>query len=1278
MPQDIITFEKGMFPQLDQTIKIEGTYLDALNMMRDESSSLFNEIGSSMVKMLPSGFIFIGQYILGDIIILASTNGTLSTIATLSADDVYTEVLSNEILGFKKTNRVEIEGRFNHRGDMLIYVVGDGIIPRRINLDKIPSITDFDKLTNMFLEFNLPKVGLSSVFSGAKVLSGAYQFAARLVTASNNVTGFGPISGVIPIGVGNIDGNRRDYNGGPPQTLTPNGIALNISNIDETFEYVEIAVITYIGDGNTIRIRSLDKIPISGKSGTAIFAGPDSEKGIILEGELAVDAINYSSVSHIIQKDSTLILAGLSETIDEVNWQQIANKIKVRYIEHNLPFKEAISIENDEGETLEDKFNEYGYYSTGLGVGPWKETAVASSMLDYKSPKVCEKFMSYKRGEVYSFTITPIYTSGRKGDAYHIIPNGPKTPVAGSTELGYVEVEGITYPDSSDYEEYRGVNVRYHKMPTTEQSNFYVESSGSKFIVALGLEFEVPDGEWKTGVSGYIIGRESRKGKETIIAQGIIKNFYRPENGEGKNVEGIAAIPGFGRLQIRGTEANFNNVDRIEKNAFMFNSPDLLTDQIEFVPHKLRRVSIMTGTVKFANTTGTGYRQDVNCANFVDAVPKTFVNEECGLADGLKTTILSESLDHGKDVSHVGTEYDIVKTILGGYKFMFRRILETTAMKASVDITTMEPFEFIDYFQDRDENRPRRFEYSFIDKPRANKGVIEYDLGLYEVLRDNKTYYGGIFDKESMPISTIIFNKPQVDPRTNDSISHYKPICFGGDTFISKYAMMFKDTMPYAGGTIGKYQDVAKVSTIVYFFLESQNNYNYRHYIQESDEEGTLNTMPFYPQYRMLWNMTSGILDYPVSLGHSILYNKQYSAQNNLQMNVTKSIDSEVISKFENRAAYSAISIEGERFDAYTLFLASNIHDIPKQFGTITSMFTQGNELYFHTTRSLWRSFYNTLATQATSEGDIVLGNGGAFPRPSVPIITVNGGYAGCLNKEASVSTPIGHVFFDANSSKIFILGEGLVEISNPAIFTLLRELAHKDSEAAIGYDTGRKRLILSTIGCTVSHRPDLSSFDSRHSYTFNNMISRNTSDYLIKGGLLHKFDTNKVGDVLGVRSNSMVKLHSVVHPSLSKRYNSVEAVLSSMHPFTKLHLPFEFFETFKAYSHERHTGDNIFRMMSKEEDFSFDLEQLGVIFVYRANSKFRFAVPPDIVHDINVRNIDPVNWITHPRFTDEDRVFLPNMVDNHMVFELGIDNIYKQKHMKINSFIVNFEQNIT
>ena len=177
----------------------------------------------------------------------------------------------------------------------------------------------------------------------------------------------------------------------------------------------------------------------------------------------------------------------------------------------------------------------------------------------------------------------------------------------------------------------------------------------------------------------------------------------------------------------------------------------------------------------------------------------------------------------------------------------------------------------------------------------------------------------------------------------------------------------------------------------------------------------------------------------------------------------------------------------------------------------------------------------------------------------------------------------------------------------------------------------------------------------------------------MILGSNIHFFDKTKVSTFFNVVYNSFLKVASVANPSFSKRYVSGEVVLTAQNPITKVNDPWAFFKTLKVYSRERNTGQTTFKV---NPSFG-EVEQFGQVLVSKANNKFRFGFAPDIVDDINVDIQGPYNLKSHSRFSDLDRVFLPDMVDNHVILEFTIDN-NQQKEIKIQSLIINFDQNIT
>lgn len=1256
MQQDILTFEGGMLPQFDSIVKLPGSYLMAINMMRDETGTIMNEHGTKSAFQLPAGRIINGMCNLGNDIIIISTAVspmiTTTEIGILDINDNYHIKLTRNDLDYTEETRLNLEARINHRGERIIYIAGKGVKLRVINLDITIPTDGFDRLTSLFLEYDLPKTEVKEIVTGGNVTSGVYQFAARLVTESNNVTPFGAVTGPIPIGTGTL-GDRKDYGGADPQTPTNQAIPFTVSEIDPTFSHIEPCVITYMGEANIIRVRSLGKIPIDNRSSIDIkYTGALQEVGDILESQLNIDATLYEFAEHITQKDNTLILANVHESEDKVIWQNVANQIKVRYVEHSMPVLENIDFRRitPEGE-IPLRPEDY-MAGNNLHDSTWVDRGVGGSFNDYANPINCAKFVTYKRDEVYSFTFTPVFISGREGDAYHI---PALDPIPGSKMLRPVLSTSHRYPN--DFSVFAGQFVRYHRMPGNEESPFIVMDGDIAILKPLGLEFELPEGNWKDKVSGYKIGRENRRGKETILCQGLIKPIYRI--GDASSIL-YTPVPGMGNVQLggiveTGTIMNRGNLSRDHKSIFTFHAPDLLMNKQTILPDQLVKVAELKGVIKAANPGRIETGAFDAGINFVDTAISNYNKEIVPIYNEVDY-ISSESLDP-EDRPMEPTAANLTRPLgKGQVTLTYRRILECIAITTKLEHTTINNFV--------ESMVPNR--HIGINTYRLFDNANDAKLSLYELRRNVSEFYGDIYNKESLPIIQVNLSKPLQDPRTNQPVNTLRPIAFGGDTYISKFAYTFKDTGPR---TESNERIPYKMSSMVYFWLESQNNYNFRHYRDIANNES--GTLPYYPKNKVIRNMENGILDFPVAMGHSELYNKHYSAQNLFKRNYTKAVDEERIAKFENRIIYSATSIEGERFDAFRLFLPGNYHDIPKQYGKITGIFIQGNDLFIHSERSLWRAFYNNLATQATSEGDIVLGNGGAFPRPSIPMITNAGGYAGCLDIRSSIGTPMGRYFYDGNNAKFYHLGEGLQEVSNSHMFNFLRENAHRDL-MVLGYDTGRKRILMSGTNITLSYKPELNSFDGLHLYKFDRFISRDLKDYIIREHRMHIFDKSVTGTYFDTVYPSSFRIHSVVHPSVSKRYVSGTLVLTSTDPQTKRHLPFAVPDKFKAYSYERNTGLNDLVLM---EDT--DLEELGTVHIFKANNKFRFAFPPDVVYDINEDIHDEENLMLHSKYSAEDKMFLPDLIDNHMVFEFIIDN-NTQRLMKINSFIVNFDVNIT
>ena len=168
--QDSISFGKGMVPQVDPINLPEGAYLDALNMMRNEVGVISTECGTSNTAAIPGTHI-VGVINADDEIVVCSTNGVTSYIGYLHSDDTYQQLCANDILKFNTTTRLSLEYKEDYKQGKILFIGGKGIKLRRIDLSVVGSLTpaDFDKVTSLFLEYELPITTVLDIKSEEKL-----------------------------------------------------------------------------------------------------------------------------------------------------------------------------------------------------------------------------------------------------------------------------------------------------------------------------------------------------------------------------------------------------------------------------------------------------------------------------------------------------------------------------------------------------------------------------------------------------------------------------------------------------------------------------------------------------------------------------------------------------------------------------------------------------------------------------------------------------------------------------------------------------------------------------------------------------------------------------------------------------------------------------------------------------------------------------------------------------------------------------------------------------
>lgn len=1090
---------------------------------------------------------------------------------------------AGDLLNFDFSYPVDIVARKNHLGDTVIYFTDGLNPPRRLNLSDTVTDATFAEATKLFLNPSLPRIGDTPVLEGGGLTTGLYKFAARLGTSEGNTTTFSQISHGVPLTDDALGAGRDQYDGAEPNTPAGKSIVINVSNIDTSYTFLEIAVITYLGEENLLVSHIIGKVPITSTSLTYTYYSETQKLEEVLLEALVENSIEYATAKHILQKDNHLFLSNLTSIdysfIDQ-ELQNVADSITAHYFikEETQAIDPIVTVQTtgDQGNDIEwthagyTKESNRGFAYDTLTV----DQVVDTNTNNYKHPDYTTKYKGYQRDEVYSFALVPIFNGGIYGSAYHI-PGWAANPTDANREgsessdrlRGWVNSDGTVH----------------HRMPSTAKTPAVYVNEILVTIPAsvqvryniLGVEFREVDlssSSLTAALEGYVIVRQRRNkpGNGIVVAQGLAKEFY-----EGKD-NGLNPIPFNGK-----TSVHYDTSKEWQGSNYFFGN-------LENGTH-----SVVGGDPRVSNDVSNKGYFAAYCPDILHGIVD---NSYLGAMDSVKQ-IAIKSIRRRADNSHnfpgqtvdmMGAFYqdyedldwDVTATdlsalhvpmALDGSAGQIIEPFESSAGKRSINLsgetlqmvgttgmtvmkmkTGVLPREYKKYPGAKSfvgtgaENRDR-YRYT---QPSSLAWFFDFNLTMDVENSGHWTLYGGA---ETTEIYNFYSYLPDiygsldtaeyilVDEFYFDEAPSTTIQMFGGDTFISKYAFMIGDIME-----ISAMNCRATIET----YIETRGNYNYRHFVPTTYEgEDTIEgTTPYFPKMNVLHDRTAdssvitevvklGLWDYTGAHGSGTSYNKHYNFENTL--NKYYPIDNflEPVSTFPNRIIYSLKSFENEQFDTYRTFLTNNFHDVPKETGEISNIFEYNNVLYAHTAHTLWRTYVNEKTFSNTSSGEVVLGNGGLFPMPSNQIFTEEGGHGGTSAKWACTNTPFGRVFMDDHQEKIFILGSksNLAEISSPLLVQYFRDNIDSTDNAlySMGYDPLHKRVLVALSkadgGNTLSYSFELQSWTGNHSYGVDKWIQRDNKLIGTLGGRIESIATGIYNSYFGGTYAS--KLSMVINP---------------------------------------------------------------------------------------------------------------------------------------------------
>ena len=523
-----------------------------------------NEPGNEFCIRVPEGSVVIGEHFIieKNKHIFFVTNPTTgdSQIGYMDNNDcVYRVLVNAPCLNFNINYPVhKIVHRITNCNTEIYWT--DGYNPRRyLDIDDIPKVlksgsalcsaiyTDDLDCNQLKLQpnFNIPEVAVTDVISGGNLIAGTYQFAVQYSDPTGNpFTSYYSITNPTPIADEFITSVNFNYPVGK-------SIVVNVENLDVSgqFEYFNLAVIKTINGVSSVDLvgtyfidNITKQITYTGQSTIALDIADIFEKFPFYE--IAQDLTAVQDV----------LMWNQVTSIDRINYQQVANNIKLEWESWRIPPTE-----------------------------------------NYANEINATNLRGYLRDEVYAFEIVFLLKNGKQTDGFHIpgraitsyeqlLPNIPDTnpdfignpdPIThdspywkiyntasitgfspeystnvaykGSYQFGEFAYWESTeeYPCNQDvWGDLAGQKIRHHKFPDVNISPIYESKifstsqamvMGNDAVFPIGVKINPSQilnliqvsnltDDQKADIVGFKIVRGDRSVNKSIVAKGILRN----------------------------------------------------------------------------------------------------------------------------------------------------------------------------------------------------------------------------------------------------------------------------------------------------------------------------------------------------------------------------------------------------------------------------------------------------------------------------------------------------------------------------------------------------------------------------------------------------------------------------------------------------------------------------------------------------------------------------------------------------------------------------------
>ena len=522
-----------------------------------------NEQGNDFCLSFPEGYVLIGKHFISEqskhIFMLVNPDTQSSEIGYMENNNCKYITLTNaSCLNFDINHPIhKIVHKISKEGTEIYWT--DGKNSRRyLNLDDFPKkikegsdlcepvYTDELDCNKIKIQpdFKIPQLEVKEIIGGGNLISGTYQFAIQYCDIIGSpYTSYYSITNPTPIADPTITTQNFNYPVGK-------SIVVEVDNLDTSgqAQYFNLAVIKTINAISSVELVGTYYIDNSNKKIT--YTGQQVDNIRLSINDIFEKFPYYELADDVTAVQDVLIWKGLT-SVDRINYQSIANKIKLQWESWRIPATENYA----------DEYN-------------------------------ATNFRGYLRDEVYSFEIAFLLKNGKQTDSFHIPGRRISTyeellPVINGSDNDFIDFANDEAPcwkiyntasvigTHSDYtgtEDYKGPYqygefaywessetypcnkelwgelagkpIRHHKFPDVAvspifESKEFTDSSvmqmGNCAVFPLGVKIDNSQietlintsnltTEQRADIVGWKIVRGDRGTNKSIIAKGILRN----------------------------------------------------------------------------------------------------------------------------------------------------------------------------------------------------------------------------------------------------------------------------------------------------------------------------------------------------------------------------------------------------------------------------------------------------------------------------------------------------------------------------------------------------------------------------------------------------------------------------------------------------------------------------------------------------------------------------------------------------------------------------------